>query len=64
VDECLVYTRFRVFFLQMHIESMVWNAYRIDMVWNEREWITIKDYRYSRDVVLCCVVLWKCTWGV
>ena len=24
------------------------------MVWNEREWITIKDYRYSRDVVLCC----------
>lgn len=40
------------------------DAYRIDMVWNEREWIDC----HSIDIVgmLCCVVevLWKCTWGV
>ena len=66
MDECLVYSRFRVFFLQMHIES-IWYGMHIESIWygmKENGSITIKDYRYSRDVVLCCVVLWKCTWGV
>ena len=50
MDECLVYSPRLCVFLQMHIES-IWYGMK------ENGSITIKDYRYSRDVVLCCVVL-------
>lgn len=42
----------------MHIES-IWYGMHIESIWygmKENGSITIKDYRYSRDVVLCCVV--------